>query len=216
MPATYPQDVIEGFRPITTASVADAVEQVGVRGYLDGAIKPVSPGKIVGPAVTVREVPAEGAGAPVHALKAIDESAPGSVICIAADGADIAVWGGLMTAGAVANQHAGAILDGGVRDVEEINRDFAFPVQARSTVPATTLGRIRTLSLNEPVVLGGLTVEPGDLIVADGDGVVRVPASHVAEVLLLATEIEEREKEQTKLILAAGSLQEGLAKFNRI
>ncbi|MFF3488599.1 RraA family protein [Streptomyces sp. NPDC002701] len=216
MPATYPQDVLDAFRAITTASIADAVEQVGVRGYLDGAIKPVIPGKIVGPAVTVREVPAEDAGAPTHALQAIDEAAPGSVICIAADGADVAVWGGLMTAGAVANQHAGAILDAGVRDVEEIQRDFGFPIQARSAVPATTLGRIKTLSINEPVVLGGVTVEPGDLIVADSDGAVRVPARHVDEVLRIATDIEEREKEQTKLILQAGSLREGLAKYNRI
>ncbi|MFD7130792.1 RraA family protein [Streptomyces sp. NPDC059894] len=216
MPATYPQDVLDAFRAITTASIADAAEQVGVRGYLDGAIKPVVPGKIVGPAVTVREVPAEDAEAPTHALRAIDESAPGSVICIAADGADVAVWGGLMTAGAVANQHAGAVLDGGVRDVEEIKRDFGFPVQARSAVPATTLGRIKTLSLNEPVVMGGVTIEPGDLIVADSDGVVRIPARHVEEVLRIATDIEEREKEQTKLILQAGSLREGLAKYNRI
>ncbi|MFJ4623323.1 RraA family protein [Streptomyces sp. NPDC088812] len=216
MPATYPQHVLDAFRAITTASVADAVEQVGLRGYLDGAIKPVVPGKIVGPAVTVREVPAEDAEAPVHALRAIDESEAGSVICIAADGADVAVWGGLMTAGAVAHQHAGAVLDAGVRDVEEIKRDFGFPVQARSAVPATTLGRIKTLSLNEPVVMGGVTVEPGDLIVADSDGVVRVPARHVDEVLRIATDIEEREKEQTKLILQAGSLREGLAKYNRI
>lgn len=215
-PAAYSTETIEAFRSITTASVADACEQVGGRGYLSGSIRPFVSGKLVGPAVTVREVPAEGAGAPVHALQAIDEAAPGSVICIDAGGADVAVWGGLMTAGAVANGLAGAVLDGGVRDVEEINRDFGLPVFARSSVSATTVGRYKTISLNEPVTCGGVTIAPGDLIVGDSDGVVRVPAEHVDEVLKLALDIEEREKEQTKLILSAGSLREGLAKYNRI
>lgn len=215
-PATYSTETVEAFRSITTASVADACELTGARGYLSGAIRPFISGKIVGPAVTVREIPAEDGGAPVHALEAIDESTPGSVICIDAGGADVAVWGGLMTAGAVANGLAGAVLDGGVRDVEEITRDFGFPVYARSAVSATTVGRYKTVSLNEPVLCGGVTIHPGDLIVGDSDGVVRIPAGQVDAVLKLATEIEEREKEQTKLILSAGSLREGLAKYNRI
>jgi regulator of RNase E activity RraA len=213
---TYAPDVIEAFRGITTASIADACEHVGERGYLSGSIRQVIPGKLVGPAVTVREVPADVAEPPTHALQAIDEAAPGSVICIDAGGADVAVWGGLMTAGAVANQVAGAVLDGGVRDVEEIVRDYGLPIYARGPVAATTVGRYRTVSLNEPVVLGGVTVAPGDLIVADSDGVVRVPAEHVDAVLKIAQDIEDREKEQTRLILEAGSLREGLAKYNRI
>lgn len=216
MPPTYPQQILDRFQEVTTASVADAVEQTGARGYLSGAIHQIIPGKIVGPAVTVREVPAEEVEPPVHALQAIDESPPGSVICIDAGGADVAVWGGLMTAGAVANKLAGAVLDAGVRDVEEIRRDYGFPIHARSIVAATTLGRYRTVSLNEPVMIGGVTIHPGDLIVADGDGAVRVPAQHVDTVLEAAEQIEAREKEQTRLILEAGSLRDGLAKYNRI
>ncbi len=104
-----------------------------------------------------------------------------------------------------------------VRDVTEIRRDFpGFPVYARSTVPATTLGRIRTVSLNEPVVVGEVGIRPQDLIVADGDGVVRVPRELVDDVLRSALEIEEREREQTRYILESGSLRDGLAKHNRI
>ncbi|GAA3963218.1 RraA family protein [Actinomadura viridis] len=217
MPPTYPQEVIDAFRGITTASVADAVEQFGVRGYLTGGIRQIIPGKLVGPAVTVHEVPSDEAQPPTLALQAIDESEPGSVICIAAGGADVAVWGGLMAAGAVANGIAGAVLDAGVRDVEEILRDYSgLAIYARGSVPATTVGRYRTVSLNEPVEIGGVTVHPGDLIVADGDGVVRVPAEHVDAVLAAAGEIEDREREQARLIMESGSLRAGIAKYNRV
>ncbi|GAA3675945.1 diguanylate cyclase [Nonomuraea antimicrobica] len=215
----YSEDVLEAFRRISTASVADAVEQHGARGYLAGAVGQVTPGArtLVGPAVTVREVPSSETEPPTHALTAIDESPEGSVVCIDAGGADVAVWGGLMTAGAVARGIAGCVLDGGVRDVTEILRDFPdFPVYARHSVPATTVGRYSTVSLNEPVVLGEVTVHPGDLIVADRDGVVRVPRALVADVLRSAQEIERREKEQTRLILDSGSLRSGLAEYNRI
>ncbi|MEO3844602.1 RraA family protein [Streptomyces sp. CNZ287] len=217
MTTTIPPETIAAFHGIATASVADAVEQKGVRGYLTGSIKAVLPGKLVGPAVTVQEVPSHVSEPPTHALRAIDESAPGSVICIAAGGADVAVWGGLMAAGAVTNRIAGAVLDAGVRDVEEIRRDYPeLPIYARGAVPATTVGRYRTVSLNEPVEVGGVSVRPGDLIVADSDGVVCVPLELAAEVLALATDIEEREREQTRLIRESGSLRGGLEKYQRI
>lgn len=214
-----PDDVLRAFRDIPTASVADAVEMHGTRGHLSGGIRQLAAGAgtLVGPAVTVREVPSTEALPPAHALAAIDESAPGSVVCIDAGGADVAVWGGLMTAGAAARGIAGAVLDAGVRDVTEIRRDYpGFPVYARSAVPATTVGRFRTVSLNEPVLVGGVTIRPGDLIVADRDGVVRVPEELITDVLRSATEIEDREREQTRLILSSGSLRDGLAKYNRI
>ncbi|WP_327660630.1 MULTISPECIES: RraA family protein [unclassified Streptomyces] len=217
MANSFSPETIEAFRSIATASVADAVEQFAARGYLSGTIRQVLPGKLVGPAVTVLEVPSPEPVPPEHALRAIDESAPGSVVCIAAGGADVAVWGGLMSAGAVANGVAGAVLDAGVRDIEEIRRDYPqFPVYARGGVPATTVGRYRTVSLNEPVEMGGTRVYPGDLIVADSDGVVCVPADRVPQVLEAAQEIERREREQTALILESGSLQGGLEKYHRI
>ncbi|TDD83844.1 RraA family protein [Actinomadura rubrisoli] len=212
-------DIITAFRSITTASVADAVELGGRRGYLSGSVRQMLPGagRLVGPAATVLEVPSPDPSPPTHALRAIDESEPGSVVCIAAGGADVAVWGGLMAAGAVANRIAGAVLDGGFRDVEEIRRDYPdFPVYARGSVPATTVGRYRTVSLNEPVEMGGVAVRPGDLIVADADGVVCVPAESVAAVLETALEIERREREQTALILELGSLRGGIEKHGRI
>lgn len=216
----YSRDVIERFRFISSASVADAVDQVvGRRGYMDHEIKPrINDRKIVGPAVTVKEVPTTESVPPTHALEAIDESPAGSVIVIGVEGSDrnVAVWGGLMTAGAVVNDLAGAVLDAGVRDVAEIRRDYGFPVFARSVSPGTTVGRYKTVGLNVPVECGGILVHPGDLIVADGDGVVVVPKDHVEAVLEKALEIEQREAEQVKWIKETRSLRQGIARYNRI
>jgi regulator of RNase E activity RraA len=215
----YSKETIDSFMKVSTASVSDAVDKIAkTRGFMDPAIKPrINEKKVVGPAVTVLEVPTTESMPPKHALDAIDESPAGSVIVIAINGeTDVAVWGGLMTAGAEVNGHAGAVLDGGVRDVTEIRRDSEFQVYARSVCPSTTVGRFKTLASNVPVICGGVNVNPGDLVVADLDGVVVVPKEHVDAVLKMATEIEVREAEQARLIRETKSLREGLAKYGRI
>jgi len=211
--------LIESFRRVATASVADAVEKVcGARGYLGNGIAPhTSQRKIAGPAVTVLEEPTDGAGPPTHALELIDAADPGSVMVIATGGnADVAVWGGLMTAGAVANRLEAAVLDASLRDVTEIKRDFGFSVFARGTCAGTTLGRVRTVASQIPVTLDGVTIHPGDIVVGDPDGVVIVPQSKAAEVLAMAQDIDARELEQAKLIIETGSLIQGIAKYGRI
>ena len=216
---SFDTDIIQRFQKIATASVADAVDTVtGTRGYMQHEVKPrAGTAKVVGPAATVLEGPADEPHPPTHALDLIDESDAGSVLVVGIDGErDVAVWGGLMTAGAVVNGLAGAVLDGGVRDVTEIERDFDFTVYSRSVSPGTTVGRYKTLDSNVPVDCGGVTVHPNDLIVADRDGVVVVPKAHVDEVLKVAEDIEEKEAEQTRHIRETGSLREGMAKYSRI
>lgn len=213
------EDLIAGFRAVATASVSDAVDSVtGKRGYMDAAIKPrINDQKIAGPAVTITAVATTEFLPPQLALDAIDDSPAGSVICISVEGDEnVAVWGGLMTAGAYANRHEAAVLDGAVRDITEIRRDYDFPVFARAASPGTSLGRYKTVAMNEPALIGGITVHPGDIIVGDLDGVVVVPHAQAAEVLAMAREIDQRELEQAKLIVASGSLRGGLAKYGRI
>ncbi|WP_291113284.1 RraA family protein [Hydrogenophaga sp.] len=214
------KELVDGFNQVAVASVADAVDKVcGQRGYMDTPIKPrINDKRICGPAATVLESATDEFVPPQHALDLIDEAEPGSVIVISIDGGqpDVAVWGGLMTAGAVANGHAGAVLDGGVRDLTEIRRDYGFPVYARDVSPGTTLGRFRTVASQVPVRVGGIVVHPGDIMVGDVDGVVVVPRAKAAEVLAASREIDERELEQAKLIMAEKSLRKGLAKYGRI
>jgi 4-hydroxy-4-methyl-2-oxoglutarate aldolase len=212
--------LIEGFKSVAVASVADAVDKVcGKRGYMDASIKPrINDKRVVGPAATVLEAATDEFLPPQHALDLIDEAPRGSVIVISIAGGEpnVAVWGGLMTAGAVANDHAGAILDGGVRDLSEIRRDYDFPVFARDVSPGTTLGRYKTVASQVPVEVGGIVVHPGDIIVADIDGVVVVPHAKAQEVLDMSIEIDARELEQARLIIAERSLRTGLAKYGRI
>jgi regulator of RNase E activity RraA len=212
-------ELIDGFNKVAVASVADAVDKVcGKRGYMDCEIKPrINEKRICGPA-TVLEAATDEFVPPQHALDLIDEAPRGSVIVISIAGGEpnVAVWGGLMTAGAVANGHAGAVLDGAVRDLTEIRRDYDFPVYARAVSPGTTLGRYRTVASQVPVCVAGIMVHPGDIIVGDIDGVVVVPQGKAAEVLAMALEIDARELEQAKLIIAEKSLRKGLAKYGRI
>jgi 4-hydroxy-4-methyl-2-oxoglutarate aldolase len=214
------EQLIAGFGQVAVASVADAVDKVcGQRGYMSSGIKPrINDKRICGPAATVLEAATDEFVPPQHALDLIDEAPKGSVIVIAIEGGqpDVAVWGGLMTAGAVANGHAGAVLEGGVRDLVEIRRDYGFPVYALDVSPGTTLGRYRTVASQVPVRVGGVTVHPGDIVVGDVDGVVVVPKDRAVEVLAMAQEIDARELEQAKLIIAERSLRTGLAKYGRI
>lgn len=213
------QDLVAGFRKVATASVADAVDKVaGKSGLLNPDIRPrINENKIVGPAVTVLEGPTDEFVPPQHALDAIDDADAGSVIVISTNGkVDVAIWGGLMAAGAVANKHEAAVLDGGIRDIVEIRRDYDFPVYSRTVCPGTTLGRAKTLASDIEVDMGGVIVHPGDIIVGDVDGVVAVPRAHAEEVLKMAQDIDAREAEQAKLIIESGSLKEGLAKYGRI
>lgn len=214
------KELIDAFSNVAVASVADAVDKVcGRRGYMASCIKPrINDKRICGPAATVLEAATDEFVPPQHALDLIDEAPAGSVIVISIEGGepDVAVWGGLMTAGAVANGHAGAVLDGAVRDLTEIRRDYGFPVYARDVSPGTTLGRYRTVASQVPVRVGGIMVHPGDIVVGDVDGVVVVPQAKAAEVLAMAQEIDARELEQAKLIIAEKSLRKGLAKYGRI
>jgi regulator of RNase E activity RraA len=213
----YNDDVIQGFVALSTASVSDALVQLGKPGTMQSEIKPVVKGKLVGPAVTVLEEPAPDAGAPTHAIEAIDSAPAGSVVVIGVGEArEVAVWGGLMTAGAAARGIAGAVLDGGARDVDEIERDFGMPIYARAISPNTTVGSYRTVANGVPVRCGGVTVHPGDLIVADRDGVVVVPAELVGDVLARGQEIEAREQQMTARIRALGSISKAFDEFNRI
>jgi regulator of RNase E activity RraA len=167
--------------------------------------------------VTVLEGPTTEFVPPQHALDIIDAAPPGSVVVIGIEGdPNVAVWGGLMTAGSFARGLAGAVLDAGVRDIYEIRRDYDFPIISRSVSPGTTLGRYKTLGANVPIRCGGVDVNHGDIIVGDLDGVAVVPRSRAEEVLRIAQEIDRRELEQAKLIVAARSLKEGLAKYGRI
>ena len=212
------KEMIERLRELAVATLSDGCDQIaGKRGFMDFDIKGrVNTRKIVGRAATVLEVPSNEQHKPELAFDVIDEAPPGSVICIGSGAdANTAVWGELMTAGAVARGHEAAILDGGTRDAELIRRDTDFPVYSRSIVPSSSIGRLMTIARDIPVEVGGVIVNPGDYIVGDEDGVVAIPAEHIVAIVEFAEEAEAVEAEMAKFIAEVGSMRAAIDKFGR-
>jgi 4-hydroxy-4-methyl-2-oxoglutarate aldolase len=213
--------MIEGFRLVEVASVADAYEQlyVGERNYMSHDMRPLSPTKFAGPAVTVlmkKEEHKEGSPASAGMLDAIDKSPAGSVyVMVVEDGRDIAGIGGLMATAMKVRGLAGAIIDGGVRDTPQIRR-IQFPVFSRGIVPSTSVNHYRFAGVNLPVTCAGVRVNPGDIVAADEDGVAVVPKARAAAVLKKAQELDDTEHRMLPFIEKYRSIGEAVAKFGRI
>ncbi|MEK7408504.1 MAG: RraA family protein [Acidobacteriota bacterium] len=214
--------LVAGFKKTTVASVSDAVDQVtGKRGFMSHGMRPMIPGQVVGRAVTalIRPAPPEKATpalAVKHSVEMIDNSKPGEVgVIVMEKGLDVAAIGGLMGTTAKVRGMAGMILDGGVRDLAEL-RALDLPVYARSVIPSTAVGRYASVARQTPVECAGVTVRPGDLIVAGEDGVVVVPQEKAAEVLKRAQEIDVRETKMVPMIKQHRSLAKVIELFNRI
>jgi 4-hydroxy-4-methyl-2-oxoglutarate aldolase len=221
-PAAPADLLLRGFADSTVASVSDAVDQVvGKRGYLAHDVRPFVDGAFVGRAATALVKPARPeeatpALAVKHSVEMIDEARPGDVGVIVMEGSlDVAAIGGLMGTAARARGMVGMVLDGAVRDIAEL-RGLGLPVYARSASPATAVGRYASVSKQVPVDCAGVTINPGDIIVAGEDGVVVVPQARAAEVLKRAQEIDERESKMVPFIKQYRSLQKAVEVFNRI
>jgi regulator of RNase E activity RraA len=212
--------LIEGFRVVEVASVADAMEQLyGKKAYMSHDMRPLFTTKLAGPAVTVllrKEEHNEGSKALQKMLDVIDEAAAGSVyVMVLEDGLDYAGVGGLMSTAMKYRGLAGAVVDGGVRDTPQIGK-LQFPVFSRGVVPSTTVNHYRVAGTNIAVNCAGTQVRPSDIIVADMDGVVVVPREKAAEVLKKAQQLDETEHSMLPYIEKYKSLREAVAHFGRL
>jgi 4-hydroxy-4-methyl-2-oxoglutarate aldolase len=172
---------------LSVALAADALDGVGARQQvMAGSIQPLQPGvRLVGWAHTIEvratdvvlEEPYTGEMAALDALQ------PGDVAVYHLDTAvEAALFGELFGLAAQSQGAVGAVLDGPVRDVRQL-REQGFPVFANGVSPYDTRGRAEVVAHGKPVVCGGVAVAPGDLIVADDDGIIVVPGKHVAAVV---------------------------------
>jgi regulator of RNase E activity RraA len=214
------ETLLDGYRHVEVASVSDALEQLtGRKMYLSHRMQSIFPAKFAGFALTVKLSKDEAnkdAGALSGMLAAIDQGAPGSVWVMAVeDGADIAGIGGLMGTTMSARGYAGAVIDGGVRDVGQL-RKLGFPVYATGIVPSTSVGHYRFAGANIPVSCDGVEVRPGDIVAADGDGVVIVPRAKAVDVLALAQEMDFKEHSMYSIIEKYKSIQEAVKRFGRL
>src|SRR5579884_2519043 len=212
--------LMDGFRTVEVASVADAMEQLyGQRMYMSHNMRPLFVSKFAGPAVTVqlkREEHKEGSPASQGMLDAIDSAAPGSVyVMVLDDGADFAGIGGLMATAMKYRGFAGAVIDASIRDTPQIKK-LQFPVFSLGVAPSTTINHYRFAGSNIPVTCAGARVNPNDIIVADEDGVVVVPRAKAAEVLKKAQDLDNTEHTMIPFIEKFKSIKEAVAKFGRI
>jgi len=212
--------LMEGFRNVEVASVADAIEQLyGIRAHMNHDMRPVAKTKFAGPAVTVllkREEHKEGSAASQGMLDAIDTAPAGSVyVMVLEDGSEFAGMGALMATAMKVRGLAAAVVDGGVRDTPQIHR-IQFPVFSRGIVPSTTVNHYRFGGTNVKVTCAGVTVNAGDIIVGDEDGVAVVPRAHAADVLKKAQELDNTEHTMLPFIEKFKSIKEAVAKFGRI
>jgi len=212
--------IIEGFKLLEVASVADAMEQLyGQRAHMSHDMRPLFPTKFAGPAVTVllkKEEHKEGPPASQGMLDAIDAAPPGSVyVIVLEDGLDFAGVGGLMATAMKYRGLAGAVVDASIRDTPQMRR-IQFPIYSRGIVPSTSINHYRFAGMNIPVVCAGVEVRPNDIIVADEDGVAVVPRERAAEVLKRAQELDHTEHSMYPFIEKFRSIREAVAKFGRI
>ena len=216
--AANPALLIDAYRHVEVASVSDALEQLyNKRSFMSHRIHAISDGKIAGFAVTVQMDKVEGSPpAAVTPMQEVLDNGPANSVYVMSvqDGDDIAGIGGLMATAMNARGYTGAVIEGGVRDVAYLKK-IAFPVYASGVVPSTSVGHYRATG-NVPVTAGGVRVNPGDIVVADADGVVVVSKDIAAEVLVKAQALDQTEHSMYGYIEKLRSLQEAVKRFGRL
>ena len=201
---------------LATSNLSDALDRVGVaRCAIAGIVPRWGRTKVIGRAMTIRMTAAGAVPAIAHlGVDAIFNSEPGDVIVIDNRG-DLHhnCWGEILAMGAKKKGVSGVVVDGAVRDVDACET-FGFPVHARGTVPSTARGRIVQEAWNVPVRLGDAPVRPGDIIVADVNGVVVIPVERLAEVVQAAEDIMAKELAMIQALAAGESILEVDKRFN--
>lgn len=204
-------DLLERYSP--SCIVSDVMERSGV---LPSAIRPIVGGRFVGSALTVRLAP----GDLVDCLDALKVASSGDVIIVDAAGeTETSIWGGLMAGLCKKKGVIGAVVDGAIRDVDEI-ADLGFSIFARAVVPRSThtpySGRLEPIEVNIPIALGRTVIHPGDVVVADEIGVVVVPLGSAQQVVLEAVKQADVEEATRTKIRAGKTVDELLKEFGRL
>jgi 4-hydroxy-4-methyl-2-oxoglutarate aldolase len=184
------------FTGLAELGAATVHEAYGRRGALPSAIKPIDRSfRLCGPAFTVLCPPADNLW--IH--RAVYAARPGDVLVVGVRGGytEAGYWGEILSQAALARRLGGLVLEGGVRDVDQI-AGLGFPVFAANVcLRGTSKEPTGDGRLGEPVRIGEVTVHPGDAVVADADGVVVVEAARIAAVATASR--TRREQEQTIL-----------------
>ncbi len=210
--------LLDRYQKLATPTLANALDDVGFAGVMAGIGQVVPGTRAVGRAVTMRQVTGSRGDFTSEDFKVghmIDAAGSGQVIVVDNAGHEVSTWGGLATFAAKTKGIAGLVCDGGVRDKEEM-LEHRFPVFTRHMTPLTGRNRLKIAAIGEPISCGGVRVRNGDVIVADGSGVVCIPAEHAEKVADLAERYSADDEAAQAEIARGLSFREAMAKFKRI
>ena len=190
-------------RTLDACAVSDALDTLGLSGVADGLAALSSSRRIAGRCVTVQLVADGTAQAPRHLCTAAVEYADADSVIVIDHGGrtEVAGWGGILSLAASQRDVAGVVIDGAARDIDE-SRELDLAIFGRAGTPRTARRRVIEKDWNIPVTISGLSVSPGDYVVADASGVVFVPNDRIAEVLAAAEHIADRERRMAEDVRA--------------
>jgi len=192
------EEIRELLAGVSTPNISDAMHR---KGAMQGILSICGDVKMAGKAITVQTF----AGDWAKPVEAIDIAGPGDVIVINNDGGvHVAPWGELATRSCMGKRVAGVVIDGAVRDVNDIRR-LNYPLFARAIVP--NAGEPKGFGeINAEIVCCGQAVRPGDWIVGDMNGVVVIPKERAYEVARRAREVQKNEERIREEISRGGTL----------
>jgi regulator of RNase E activity RraA len=219
-----PEAIRRRYLKVDTATVADVLDVLGLpnQGLAPGfAPYPPAAGRMAGRAYTIRGKMARyaGSGDPLK-MKAVDGVGRGEITVWSGEGRGICFFGELIALGMKRRGCAGALVDGGIRDIEWISRQ-RFPVYARYRTPVQSIGRWKVTAWQVPVDMPGATskrvrVRPGDFVLADVDGVIVIPARVAEAALAEAERLTGKEKRIRRDLGRGASLEDVLRKYGHV
>lgn len=176
---------------IGVSAWSDAMDELGIRGVTQGIVQRAGTGRIAGFAVTARHAHGEYGDfdrTEFAVGRLVEATGPGKVLMIDVGGAPISTFGGNASMAAARRGATAVVIDGACRDVDEI-REAGLWMASRWVAPTTGKTRLSLRSMGEPVTIGGIRVEQGDLVVGDDTGLAVVPRSQLANLLARAEAI---------------------------
>ncbi|HRK62748.1 MAG TPA: RraA family protein [Terricaulis sp.] len=198
---------VRRLRRLDACAVSDALDSLGKSGAVSGLPRRSGGGVIAGRALTVKVGPGSARRGPARHLgvAAIEKAGVDDVIVVEQRSeVEAGCWGGLLTLAAKLRGVAGVVADGPLRDVDEAIA-YGFPVFSRSLTTRTARGRVVELEVGDQVHVGDIWVAEGDFVIADGSGVVFVPAEDAEAVIAAAETIAHREAAMAKALLSGTS-----------
>ena len=212
------------FGAVDTSLVADVLDELRLPDQgLDARFRPypATAGQLAGWAYTIcgEMAPYEGAGDPAK-MQACSGIGRGEVSVWSGNGQGICYFGELIALGMKERGSTGALVDGGVRDVQWLGK-HRFPVYARYRTAVQSIGRWKVTGCGAPVPMAGATVErvmvnPGDFVLGDEDGVIIIPAAAVHDVLGRAEELARTEMRIREELANGLTLQQALDKYGHV